>query len=290
MPGPKHKYHECLQKARKHLTKNEYKNARLMYFQAYNLIEDNKERSIIWAELSWVYYYEADYAKAIEAAENVHLYDPDYKAMEDLNRLMGFSYSMLKEYALAEKHLSESLGQDSASDKQQFVKFELGKIHFIRGNYDLAYPYLKDIIDFFKNRNREYYLTLLFYLGFINYYLENQAQARQYFEEILQFKPAKTRKASAFFGLSFIEFKEKNYLNVISLCEKIMTLDEQFFDRESLGFLTAASYFYLGRKDIFAEYYDQMIKSYPQGRYRQELENLAKSDVSGPGSGRKSKD
>ena len=60
-----------------------------------------------------------------------------------------------------------------------------------------------------------------------------------------------------------------------------MILDEQFFDRESLGFLTAASYFYLGRKDIFAEYYDQMIKSYPQGRYRQELENLAKSDVSG---------
>jgi len=63
---------------------------------------------------------------------------------------------------------------------------------------------------------------------------------------------------------------------VISLSEKIISLDENFFDRESVGFLTAASYFYLGRRDIFHEYYEQMIKSYADGRYSEELKRLSK--------------
>ncbi len=46
-----HNYKETLEKARHHLEKKEYKNARLMYFQAYNNVESNADRAIIWAEL-----------------------------------------------------------------------------------------------------------------------------------------------------------------------------------------------------------------------------------------------
>jgi tetratricopeptide (TPR) repeat protein len=271
-------YKSSLEKARIHLSKKEYKNARLIYFQAYNHTESNKNRAIIWAELSWVYYYEGDYTKAVEAAENVSTYDPDYKALDDLNRLLGYSYIGLNNPTLAERYLINSLELNSSDEKQQYVKYELGKLYFIRGGYDLAYPYFNEIMDFFAKKDNEYFLSVLFYLGFINYYLENPEKSREYFEQILAGNPANQRKAGAFFGLAFVEFRVKNYLNVISLCEKIMELDENFFDRESIGFLTAASYFYLGRKDIFHEYYQEMIKTYPQGRYRQDLEILSKTE------------
>jgi tetratricopeptide (TPR) repeat protein len=278
MSQEKNTYTTSLEKARAHLAKNEYKNARLMYFQAYNHTESNSDRAIIWAELSWVYYYEKNYEKAIEAAENVSTYDSEYKAMDDLNRLLGYSYIALRNDTLAERYLINSLELNATDDKQQYVKYELGKIYFTRGGYDLAYPYFNDARDFFETNNKEYFQSILFYLGFINYYLENLEKSREYFEQILTENPSDQRKAGAFFGLAFVEFRVKNYLNVISLCEKIMDIDQNFFDRESVGFLTAASYFYLGRKDIFQEYYQEMIKSYPQGRYRQELDVLSRSE------------
>ena len=272
------KYSDSLKKAREHLKNKQYKNARMMYFQAYNSTENQRDRALLWAELSWVYYYEKDYEKAIEAAENVMTFDSEYQAVEDLNRLLGYSYLAINNLILAEKYLSDSLQRDSTSDKQQYVRFELGKLHFVRGQYDQAYPYFMAVIDFFDKKDREYFLTVLFYLGFINYYLEADEQARRHFEQILASEPSDQRKAGALFGLAFLEFRAKNYLNVISLCEKILVLDEKFFDRESLGFLTAASYFYLGRKDIFREYYEKMKTAYPEGRYKKEFQILDASE------------
>jgi hypothetical protein len=116
-------------------------------------------------------------------------------------------------------------------------------------------------------------------LGFIAYYLNNHKKSRDYFSEILAEKSSLKQQASAKFGLAFLEFQVKNYLNVISLCEEVLTKDENFFDKESVGFLTAASYYYLGRKDIFSEYYLKMKESYPEGRYNQELDKLYASKI-----------
>jgi len=265
---------KALAAARRHFEVKEYKNAKLMYFNAQNLTTDEHTKAIIWAELSWVYYYEGDFEKSIEAAENVLMHDPDYKALGDLYRVQGYGYLALRNDKLAEKYLVDSLQFDFDSEKQHYVKYELGKIYFVRGQYDQAYPYFRQISDFFSENDVEYYMSILFYLGFIYYYLENNEKSREDFEKILKLRPKPSREASALFGLAFLEFREKNYLNVISLCEKIISLDDNFFDRESVGFLTAASYFYLGRKDIFHEYYEQMIKTYPDGRYTEELKRL----------------
>ncbi len=264
-------FDKTLQKARQHLEKKEYKNARLMYFQAFNQISESKLKAIIWAELSWVYYYEGDYTKAIEASENVLFHDENYRAKEDLFRLQGYAYLAQKQLPLAERFLTQSLTENNTDDKQQYVKYELAKLHFTRGNYDLAHPLLEDILGFFTHKDPDYQMSVLFFLGFVYYYLENYTGARRCFEQILSENPPAPRKASGFFGLAFVEFHDKNYLNVISLCEKIIVLEPDFFDRESVAFLTAASYFHLGRFDIFNEYYQQLLKTFPNGKYVQEL-------------------
>ncbi len=278
------KIDDTLKKARKHLEQKQYKNARLMYFQAFNQISDPKLKAIIWAELSWVYYYEGDFDKAIEASENVLLHDKKYRAKDDLYRLQGYAYQAQKQPVLAERYLIQSLNENNTDDKQQYVKYELAKLYFYRGSYDLAYPLLEEILDFFKQRDTEYVLSILFFLGFVNYYLESYKRARWCFEQILGENSSSSRKVSGFFGLAFVEFHDKNYLNVISLCEKIMDLEPEFFDRESVGFLTAASYYYLGRIDIFQEYYHLLMKTFPEGRYMNELktmkENPLRSDKS----------
>jgi tetratricopeptide (TPR) repeat protein len=270
-------FREGLKKAREHFEKKQYKNARLMYFQAMNQAENYEDKAIIWAEISWVYYNEKDYNKAIEAAENVLIHDSEYKVLDDLYRVQGYSYLSLSNFILAERFLQLSLENNSTDEKQQYVKYELGKLHFIQGSYDLAYPFFNEIREFFEQSDHEYKLAIWFYLGFINYYLNNFTKSNDYFSQILSDEPSQQRQASAKFGLAFLEFQKKNFLNAISLCEEIISLDENFFDKESVGFLTAASYFYLGRKDIYSEYYNKMKETYPDGRYSKELDTLSSS-------------
>lgn len=271
------KFQDSIKKAREHFEKKQYKNARLMYFQALNSVENQIDKAIIWAEISWVYYYEKDFEKAIESAENVLINDSAYKALDDLYRVQGYSYLSLGNPTLAERFLQLSLENNSTAEKQQYVKYELGKLHFIKGSYDLAHPYFEAIQEFFETSNEEYKHSIWFYLGFIYYYLNNFEKSHNLFSQILADNPPPKRQASAKFGLSFLEFQMKNFLNTITLCEEIISLDENFFDKESVGFLTAASYFYLGRKDIFTEYLKKMKETYPDGRYKKELEALASS-------------
>lgn len=267
-----------LNKARAHFEKKEYKNALLMYYQAQSDAQSKTEEAIIWAEISWVYYYQQDYQKAIEAAENVLVADPDYGASEDVYRIQGYCYLAMRNAELAEKMLNLALEAGGSEDKQRIVKFELGKLHFVNGHYDLAYPFMMEIMPQFKAVNKEYYYSVLFYLGFINYYLKNTSKAQALFEEIMSSAAGNERKASALFGLAFVSFRNHDYLKTISLCEDIVEKDSEFFDRESLAFLTGASYFYLGRKDIFDKYHQQILEAYPNSRYESDLERLAASE------------
>ena len=252
-----------------------------MYFQALNFAEEAENKAIVWAEVSWVYFYERSFEEAIEAAENVLLHDPSYKARDDIYRVQGYAYLALGNQILAERLLQLSLDENNTDDKQQYVKYELGKLYFAQGNYDLAYPFFKDNLLYFQEKTPEYTWSILFYLGFIAYYLKNEKQSREFFMRILADNPPALRQASAKFGLAFLEFKQKNYLNVIALCEEILGLDNDFFDKESVGFLTAASYFYLGRRDIFDAYYSKMKEAYPNGRYNPDLEKLHADSQSG---------
>jgi tetratricopeptide (TPR) repeat protein len=274
MPENEEKFLGSLKSARTHFEKKEYKNAFLMYFQALNHTNASDNIAIVWAEVSWVYYYQREYQKAVESAENVLMHNPEYKALDDLYRVQGYAYLGLDNLPLSERYLQLSLENNSSDAKQQYVKFELGKLYFRRGSYDLAHPYFEEILDFFRREKSDYAKSIYFYLGFINYYLGNENKSREYFEAIISEEPSQRQLTSAKFGIAFLEYQKKNYLNVIALCEQILIADNNFFDKESLGFLTAASYYHLGRKDIFGEYYVKMKDSYPRGRYYHELEKM----------------
>ena len=163
---------------------------------------------------------------------------------------------------------------DHSSEKQQIAQYELLKLYFKSQNNDKAAELIKEIEPYFYQNDQEYWLSILFYKGFIYYYQGDSKKSETVFEELLENAKDEKRKATALFGLAFITFSAKEYLKTINLCEAISNSDPQFFDMETLGFLSAASFFQLGRKDIFQDYYKQLTKNFPNGRYRQELEEM----------------
>lgn len=268
---------KMLESARNAMQDKDFLAALNFYREYYAAATEDSEKAIISAEMSWACYYLGKFTEAVKYSENVLKLDEDYQAKSELYRLQGYSYQALGQEKLAEKIMNLSLDLDNESEGQQFVKYNLGRLYFTNGEYDLALPLLQEITPFFEQKSPEYLQSIYFFSGFIYYYLENLQESKNHFSKILDLEPSNSGKAMASFGFAFIEFKQKNYLAVIELCEKVVEFEPEFFDMESIAFLTAASYFYLGRTDIFTEYFQQILKTYPSGRYIDDLENLKNS-------------
>lgn len=260
--------------AREDLEKGNFKNAAVLYLSALKIAPDDKYKAIICAELSWAYYGSGKFKEALESAESTLKQDAHYKAKDDIYRVMGFCHLALNNETEAEKYLEESVNLDRSSEKQQITLYELVKLYFKKQKYNEALNIIKDIETYFYQNKKDYWLSILFYKGFIYYYKNDLDNSEPVFEELLENAREETRKAGALFGLAFVNFTRKEYLKTINLCEAVMKSDPQFFDTETIGFLTAGSFFYLGRKDIFEKYYDQLHKKYPEGRYNRELKQM----------------
>ncbi len=270
-------FEEQLKKARQLLETQDYKQASRAYLEALKVVPDDEQRGYVWAELSWVFYQLASYQSAIDAAKNALQYHPDYQAKEDLYRLIAFSCIQLGDEACAIDYLEKSVAIDRDSVKQQVALYELAKLYFKNQTFEKARKIFEEIEPYFYQNDKEYWFSILFYKGFIYYYEDELTRSEQIFEELLENSEDKTRKATALYGLAYIAFKRKQYLSTINLCEAVTTNDPNFFDMETIGFLTAASFYHLGREDVFDKYYEQLRRKYPNGRYAEELKKLKTS-------------
>jgi len=260
--------------ARTAFDQGNYKEASLHYLDAIKKVTSDADRAVVWSELSVNFYRMNAFEQAFEAAQNTLNYDPDYKAREDIYRIMGFSSHALGNLEAARKYLEKSIQIDAHSEKQQLAVFELAKLYFRVRDYTGALKLFEVIELPLRSNNREYWLSLLFFKGFIHYYRNEQEESRKAFDELLKHAQDSKRKATGLFGTAFLSFSEKDYLKTINLCEAVVSHDTDFFDKETLGFLTAASFYNLGRTDVFEKYYEQLMQTYPNGRYVEELKML----------------
>lgn len=267
-------YETTVNKARKLFEQEKYSEASQVYLDALKTNPSKKQKAIVWAELSWLFYQQKEYQRCIEASQNTLELDANYETKDDLFRLTGFSYSALSQMDKAAEFLEKSLTLDGSSEKQQMAIFELLKIYFQQQDYQRCEHWIDQVENYLFQNQKDYWLTVLFFKGFVKYYLNEVEESEQIFEELLENSMDDPRKATAMFGLAFINFHRKNYLNAINLCESVTKHDPTFFDMESVGFLTAASFKNLGRNDVFETYYIELKKQYPQGRYIAELDRM----------------
>lgn len=269
-----HTFQQVMAEARSHFDRKDYRQASDHYLRALNLPVNDEDRAVVWSELSVTFYRMNAWERAIEAAENVLSYNPEYAAREDLYRIMGFSCQSLGKDEEAQIFLEKSVQIDAHSEKQVLAVYELAKLCFKKQAYPEARKWFDHIEARLYKDYREYWQSLLFFQGFIHYYTNDLEAGKEAFSRILNHTRDARRIASAMFGLAFIAFAEKDYLKTINLSESVMVNDPDFFDKETLGFLTAASFYNLGRTDVFDTYYEQLIMTYPAGRYVKELKAM----------------
>lgn len=275
-------FSEKIKEARLAYDGGNFNDASRLYLQALGTSPDNKNTAMIWAELCWTFYKLKSFQQAIEAGENVLTYNAGYAARVDIYRLMGYSAGALGETDTAISYLQRSLEIDNASDKQQYIHYELAKLYFHLQDYTLVLNAFDKVDDFLKSHNPDYWVSSLFIKGFANYYLSKTETAAQIFKMLSDNAPDAVSKANGLYGQAYLAFDKKEYLETINLCENITKIQAEFFDKESLGFLMAASFFHLGRIDVFEQYYHQMEKNYPKGRYHNELKKLHDQSITVP--------
>ncbi|RMH65396.1 MAG: hypothetical protein D6677_02655 [Calditrichaeota bacterium] len=265
---------EVTEKARQAYDAGDFSGASKWYLQALSKAPNNKETAHIWAELCWTFYRMGSYGQATEAAESALKFDPQYAAREDLYRLSGYSHMMLGDLDKAETFLLRSLEIDNASEKQKLIFYELAKIHFRKQDYTATLDYIDRVEELLKDKNPDYWLSALFIKGFALYYTQKTDEAADIFRDLVARASDPLIKANGHYGLAYVAFEKKDYLAVINLCEQITKENPRFHDPAALGFLMAASFFHLGRYDVFEQYHHHMAKNFPENPYKEELEKM----------------
>ncbi len=272
-------FEQKIKQARMAYDGGRFDEASRLYLQALGDSPDNKNTAMVWAELCWTFYKQNSFRQALEAGENVLTYNPQYAARADIYRLIGYSASALGETEHAIANLKKSIEIDNSSEKQQFIYYELAKLYFQTHDYARVLEYFDKVEDFLKTHKPDYWVSSLFIKGFALYYQGESEAAAGIFKMLSDNAPDAVSRANGLYGLAYIAFDKKEYLETINICENITKIQPEFFDKESLGFLMAASFFHLGRKDVFEQYFHQMEKNYPKGRYSEELKKLHQQSV-----------
>lgn len=269
-------FQQLFDAARGQMMINDFPTAEKLYQDCILSASGNDEQALAWTELSWCYFQQKKYEETIRACERALVLNPAYESREKIYRVHGFACAGLGLDEQAEEMLRKSLEIDQHSDEQKFVVYELGKVLFRQQKYAQALQELTVAETYFADKNPEYWFSVLFYLGFIYYYQGKDDLSKSTFNQLLTNTTDLKRKATGLFGLAFLSFRHQDYLNTINLCEQILEYDDYFFDRETIGYLSGASFYYLGRYDIANKYIDRLLETFPAGRYQQELEQLRK--------------
>ncbi len=261
---------EKLQQARDAFINQKYTKAIESYKWVEEQIQDDLTNlPIIWIELGWSYYNSKDFQNCIfylEKAQN----SPSISSKQrfDCLRLIGFSYQTLRKTKKALYFLEKTLNQEIAESEKKYVYFEIGKIYFLKGAIKKSKNYLEKASDFFDWNERAYCQALTYYLGFIAYYERQFAKAKKLFVEIIENASDDNGKATGYFGLAHLLYEDKNYGELADVCNRIIELDKNFYDRETLGFFLSKSFMELKRYDEFVIFFNELRNDYPNGRYQ----------------------
>ncbi len=267
---------KLISNARELYDSGKFEDASNVYLEGLKQTKSIEDSALIWAELCWTFYKLERFEQVIDAAENVLSFDVQYAMREDLYRLMGFSYSYLNQDDKCREFLQKSLEIDNESAKQKYIYYELGKLEFRSQNYKESQKQLDEVEQYFKENAQDYWLSLLFFKGFNSYYQQFIDDSEKAFNLMIEKAKDPITQSNGYYGLAYITFEKKDFLETVNICEKVTKLNPNFFDMESLGFLMAASFFSLGRYDVFKLYFEQMKKSYTNGRYFDELTKMYK--------------
>jgi tetratricopeptide (TPR) repeat protein len=261
-----------IQQAREAFSAGKFETAIDIYRELTGVLKDDEDNlPIIQIELGWSHYSNQNYSEAIEflgqATQSAKLND---QQLFDCYRLIGFSAEMLGQSGKAIDNLKQAITIDIPETLKKYIYLELGKIYFTDGQILEAEHYLTKAKTLLKDEDKAYSDTLSYYLGFTLYFQKKFPEARKYFDQIIQSRADHKTRASGYFGLAHLHYHYKDYTALLDICEKIMRLDNAFYDKETLGFFLCEAYYHLKLWDNLEGFLKELQSQYPAGRYKSE--------------------
>lgn len=260
---------EKIGQARNAYLKNDYAKSVELYKWVEGQIQDDPVNlPIIWIELGWSYYNLRDFKNSISYLEKALTSSQlTVRQQFDCLRLIGFSHGALKESNNALRFLKNALKKDISEAEKKYVNFEVGKIYFLTGALKKSETYFESAAKFFHWEEAEYCQSIRYYQGFLAFYEKEYAYAERAFAEIIENARGKENKATGYFGMAHLLYQKQDYTELIALCEKIMELDKNFYDGETVAFFFCKSFMELNRLKELAIFYNELKNKYPNGRY-----------------------
>ena len=268
-----------LDKARNAYLEKDYSKALKSYkWIEQQILDDSFNLSVIQIEIGWTYYNLQNYKNCIHYLKKIE----DNKSITvaqrfDCKRLIGFSYEYLGNNEKAIIYINKAIKEDTNVVNKKYALFELGKIHFIQGAMAKAKPYLLKAKDLFKKNELKYKEAVDYYLGFITFYEKDFQKAHDYFLDIIKNATNAGSEASGYFGLAHLHYEKKQYPVLIDVSKKILRLSPNFYDMETLGFFLCKSYLEMKMLNDLRIFYSELLKNYPEGRYKNYYPTFEKS-------------
>lgn len=276
MASEEHKILEKIDRARGYYQKADYQNAIKLYNEIAQILHDDPiNYPVIQIELAWSYYKHHQFSEAIEALQ-IALKSQQLNQQQEFDcyRIIGFSYEMIGRVKEAIQYLEKAIRINVAESIKRFTYFELGKLLFTDGQIIEAEHYFNYADPLFTAKEKEYRTSLNYYMGFVDYFQKRLPESREKFNYVVQNASDHKTKAGGYFGLAHFYFHQKDYTTLLELCEKIMRLDNTFFDKETIGYFMCESYLNLKSWEELQIFYDEFQKNYPDGRYKSEYQKF----------------
>lgn len=235
----------------------------------YERMIDGEDRILVELEYSWLLYKQ----KRIDEALAILLKLKDNPGLKkqhqfDTFRLIGFSYAIKGDRVNAIQYLQEALNAEIPENEKRFIYYELGRLHFLQGEYSDALQHFSRAIRFFSDDD-EYYYAIRYYLGFLYLFQDNVEDAFEEFSFLIENAPQEDKVIGGMYGMAQVFMKQANYENVIKTCKDILNINPNFEDKETIAYMLVRSYYELQDWDNFALFYREMKSQYPNSMYRE---------------------
>lgn len=270
---------EKIDQARSAYLQQNYKESIELYKWVEGQIQDDPVNlPIIWIELGWSFYNSRDFNNCISYLQKSLTSESlTTRQQFDCLRLIGFSYGALKDSKNSLRFLESAIEKELPASEKKYVHFEIAKIHFITGAFKKSKGYLDTAVRFFNWKEADYYQAIRYYQGFISFYEKEYESAESAFTEIIEKASGNRNRATGYFGMAHLFYERKHYGELIEVCKKVLEMDKNFYDRETLGFFLCRAFVELSRHEELATFYSELRNKYPAGRYQSYYPNFEKA-------------
>lgn len=234
--------------------------------------------AMVQMEIGWCFYLLRDYAYAAAYLEKVsQSADINSRQLFDCLRLCGLSHQYTGNREKAIAFLKDALLQPVEDAAKRHIFFELGKIYFVQNASVEAKPYLEKALPLLETEDREYLQSTRYYLGFIAFLESEYEIAEQYFQQIIADAKTEKEQVPGHFGMAHLLYRYQEYPALMEICQKIIQTDENFYDRETLGFFLCKSYFELEMWKELGVFLPRLMTDFPKGRYHSAYPEMEKA-------------